>query len=68
MRDEFRAAGAEHLAGRLSTLVDALNADDRSAPSALLRAMTAFRLFDRMLTLDFAARTLADDPDEPEDE
>jgi hypothetical protein len=59
LRDEFRAAGAEHLAGRLATLEDAVRADDRAAATALLRAMTALRLFDRMLTLEVAAHALA---------
>jgi hypothetical protein len=58
-RDEFRAAGAEHLAGRLTTLVDHVRADDRAAAPALLRAMTALRLFDRMITLEVAAGALA---------
>ena len=65
LRDELRSAGAEHLAGRLTAVADALRADDRSAAPALLRAMTALRLFDRMLTLEVAARMLADD--DPDD-
>jgi hypothetical protein len=74
LRDEFRAAGAEHLAGRLATLVDAVRADDRAAAPALLRAMTAARLFDRMLTLEVASAALAaasagrDDADEDEED
>jgi hypothetical protein len=59
LRDEFRSAGAEHVAGRLSTLIDAIRADDRAAAPALLRAMTVVRLFDRMLTLEVAAAALA---------
>lgn len=59
LRDEFRAAGAGHLSGRLAALADAIRADDRAAAPALLRAMTAARLFDRMLTLEVAARMLA---------
>ena len=59
LRDEFRAAGAEHLAGRLTALADAVRADDRAAAPALLRAMTALRLFDRMLTLEVATMALA---------
>src|SRR5207237_171933 len=58
LRDEFRSAGAEHLAGRLSTLDDAIRADDRAAAPALLRAMTALRLLDRMLTLEVVASAL----------
>ena len=59
IRDEVRAAGASHLADRLSTLADAIASDDRSAAPALLRALTALRLFDRMLTLEVAASALA---------
>ena len=59
LRDEFRAAGAEHLAGRLTTLADHVRADDRAAAPALLRAMTTLRLFDRMLTLEVATAALA---------
>jgi hypothetical protein len=59
LRDEFRTAGAEHLAGRLTAVVDAVRADDRGAAAAVLRAMTALRLFDRMLTLEVAGRALA---------
>jgi hypothetical protein len=59
LRDEFRQAGAEHLAGRLGDLVDGVRADDRAAAPALLRAMTSARLFDRMLTLEVASAALA---------
>jgi hypothetical protein len=59
LRDEFAAAGAGHLAERLSTTIDAVRSDDRGAALALLRAMTATRLFDRMLTLEVAASMLA---------
>jgi len=72
LRDEFRTAGAEHLAGRLSTLVDLARAGDPAASPALLRAMTALRLFDRMFTLEIAAMTLRQalppGPDDAEEE
>lgn len=72
LRNEFRAAGAEHLAEKLTAAVDAVRADDRAAAAALLRAMTAARLFDRMLTLEVAAASLdavlTADADEGEDE
>jgi hypothetical protein len=67
LRDEFRAAGAEHLAGRLDTLEAAIRADDRGASPALLRAMTALRLFDRMLTLEVASQMLASPLDDEAD-
>jgi hypothetical protein len=58
LRDEFRTAGAEHLAEKLGTLVEAVQAGDRSAAGALMRAVTTFRLFDRMLTLEVAQALL----------
>jgi hypothetical protein len=58
LRDEFRAAGAEHIAERLDTTIEAVRSDDRGAARALLRAMTATRLFDRMLTLQVVASML----------
>lgn len=58
LRDEFRAAGAGGLAERLETAIEAVRSDDRSAAAAVLRAMTATRLFDRMLTLEVAAGLL----------
>jgi hypothetical protein len=61
LRDEFRGAGAGHLAGRLDSTIEAVRADDRGAAATLLRAMTATRLFDRMLTLEVAASLLAAD-------
>jgi hypothetical protein len=75
LRDELRASGAEHLSGRLATLVDAVAAGDRGAAAALMRAITSLRLFERMLTLEVAAQSLAaavaddnDDGPDAEDE
>jgi hypothetical protein len=58
LADEFRAAGAGHIAERLNATIEAVRADDRCAAATLLRAMTATRLFDRMLTLEVAASML----------
>jgi hypothetical protein len=68
LRDEFAAAGAGHIAERLDATIAGVRADDRGAASALLRAMTAARLFDRMLTLEVAAAMLAKTDDEEEEE
>lgn len=69
LKDEFQAAGAEHLADRLAALADNIRADDRAAAPALLRAMTTARLFDRMLTLESAAMQLGAAIDaDPEEE
>lgn len=57
--DEFRLAGAGHVADRLARLVDLIRAGDRAAAPALMRAMTSIRLFDRMLTLEVAGAALA---------
>ncbi len=40
-------------------MLDMIRSGDHSAAAALLRAMTAARLFDRMLTLEVAAGSLA---------
>jgi hypothetical protein len=40
-------------------MLDAIRRGDHAAAAALLRAMTAARLFDRMLTLEVAAGSLA---------
>ena len=63
LRDEFRTAGAEHLAEKVGTLLDAVKDGDRSASPALMRAVTTFRLFDRMLTLE-VAKALLTPPEE----
>jgi hypothetical protein len=68
LRDEFRTAGAEHLAEKLGTLVEAVQAGDRSAAAALMRAVTTFRLFDRMLTLEVAQALLTPPAEGAEDE
>jgi hypothetical protein len=66
--DQFRRAGAGHIAGRLGELADRIRADDRAAAPALLRAMTSARLFDRMLTLEVASAALAAAAAAPEGE
>ncbi len=58
LRDEFRSAGAGLLSQRLDAAIEAVRSDDRAAAAALLRAMTAARMFDRMLTLEVASAML----------
>jgi len=58
LRDEFATAGAAHLSQRLSAIIEAVQSDDRDSAAVLLRAMTAARLLDRMLTLEVAAGML----------
>jgi hypothetical protein len=64
LREEFRSAGAEHLAARLSGLIDTIGSGSRSAAAELLRAMTSLRLFERMLTLEVATSALSARSDE----
>jgi hypothetical protein len=59
LRDEFERVGAEHLAGRITTVIDGIRADDRSAAAALLRAQASLRVFERVLTLEVAGEVLA---------
>ena len=60
LQDEFRSAGAGHIAERLNAVIEAVRARRarRATAAAALRAMTAIRLFDRMLTLEVAASML----------
>jgi precorrin isomerase len=69
LRDEFRTAGAGHVAEALTVLIDAVAAGDRTAAPALLRTVTTVRLFDRMLTLEVAGAMLSQPTQPPaEDE
>ena len=56
--EEFRRIGAEHMAQRLTTLVDAVEADEPAAARALLQAQTSLRLFERVLSLEVAEAAL----------
>lgn len=58
LAEEFRTAGAGHLAERLDAVVQAVSSNDRGAVVALLRTMAAARLFERMLTLEVCAAEL----------
>jgi hypothetical protein len=58
IREELERIGAAHVAGQLSTLVKAIENDDRGAAAALLRAQASLRLFERVLTLETAAAQL----------
>ena len=70
LREEFDRIGAHHLAGRIRTLYDALQADDRAAAAALLKTQASLRVFERVLTLEIAQGALAhlaqEAGDEPE--
>jgi hypothetical protein len=59
VREEFERIGAGHLAGRIAAVIDAIREGDRSAAPALLRAQASLRVFERILTLEVAAGTLA---------
>jgi hypothetical protein len=58
LHEEFQRIGADHLAGRVAALVDAVQTNDRDAAAALLRTQTSLRLFERLLTLEVAAAML----------
>lgn len=59
VQEEFVRIGAMHLAERSGDLVKAMENDDVTAASALLRAQTSLRLFERILTTEAAGDTLA---------
>ena len=58
LREEFERIGADHLAGRIAAVVDAIRTNDRAAAAALMRAQASLRLFDRVLTLEVAGDVL----------
>jgi hypothetical protein len=58
IREEFERIGADHLAGRIAAIIDALGNDDRAAAPALLRAQASLRVFERILTLEVAGASL----------
>jgi hypothetical protein len=59
LREEFRRIGAEHMAGLIGAVAEAIRANDRAAARALLRAQASLRVFERVLTLEVAAEALA---------
>lgn len=58
VREEFERIGADHLAGRIAAVIQAIETGDRAAATALLRAQGSLRVFERILTLEVAGRTL----------
>lgn len=48
---ELQRIGADYLTARLSSLMDAIEGDQRDAAAALLQTQAALRLFERILTL-----------------
>jgi hypothetical protein len=59
LREEFERIGAGHLAGRIASVIDAIQRDERTAASALFQAMASLRVFERVLTLEFAGASLS---------
>ncbi len=51
IRNELARVGAGHLADRLTTLTNAIQADDRGAAAALLETQASLRVFERVLTM-----------------
>jgi hypothetical protein len=58
MSSEFVRVGATHLATQLTALCDAVKGDDRKSSLLLMRAQTSLAVFERVLTLDTAAKAL----------
>ena len=58
LREEFERIGADHLAGRIAGLVEAVRNDEVGAAAALLRTQASLRVFERVLTLETAADAL----------
>lgn len=59
LREEFERIGAEHLAGQIAAVVEALRGGEARAAAALMQAQASLRVFERVLTLQVAAQTLS---------
>lgn len=58
IREECERIGAYHLAGRVEAILDAINKNERTGAQALMCAQTSLRMFDRILTLEYAQMIL----------
>jgi hypothetical protein len=58
LREEFERIGADHLAGRITELAQAVRNEEPGAARALLQAQTSLNLFERILTLEHATELL----------
>jgi hypothetical protein len=65
LRTECQRIGADHLAGRIGGLLEAIRNNDREAAAELLRAQSSLRVFERILTLQSVA-ALLQNQSEPE--
>ena len=52
--EEFSRIGAAHIAEHLKVLLQAVEDNSRESAVLLMRAQASIRLFDRLLTLEFA--------------
>ena len=59
LESELGRVGAAHLAGHIGELRKCLSADPAAAAAVLLRTQASLRVFERILTLESAAETLA---------
>lgn len=66
--EEFGRAGAAYVAQTVGELVRAAREGDASAARALLRAQTASRVFERVLSLDAAIDAFATEAEEAEEQ
>jgi hypothetical protein len=66
--EEFSRIGAAHIAGHLKDLLQAVEDSSRESAVLLMRAQASIRLFDRLLTLEYAADQLAEITETNEEE
>lgn len=55
---EFSRIGASHISEHLQKLLKAIEANSRESAVLLMRAQASIRLFDRLLTLEYASMQL----------
>ena len=58
-RDRVAEMGAEHLAQKMSPLIDSMEGQGNAGSARLLHLLTTIRVFDRVLTLQIAENSLS---------
>jgi hypothetical protein len=59
LQEEFERIGAGHLASRIFAIVTAIKSDDPGSAGKIFQALASLRVFERVLTLEFAEAALA---------
>lgn len=59
LSEEFSRIGANHSAEKLQALLRAIESSSKESAPLLMRAQASIQLFERLLTLEYAAQSLS---------